>query len=96
MGSAGEWARGLWNTGLDFPGVTFHRLAGWIQIRRDEVGTVSGEINMVRASGSGRPLDILRRPNEFSEGAFEMLRHAQGATPTALCRPIPLISSRRD
>ena len=98
MESAEEWARVLWKTGLEFPGVTFRRLPGWTRIGLDEVGRVADEIGMVRVVGLSRSLDVFRRPNEFSEDDFEMvaIRARSNADGTLLPHPVDLIQTKID
>lgn len=53
---------------------------------------------MVRVSGLSRPLDIFRRPNEFSEDDFERVvaRAIRNSDGTLLPHPVDLIQTKID
>ena len=98
MRSAGDWAEVLWKTGLGFRGVTYHRLPGWTRIAQDGIAEAVEDVGMVRVSGLSRPLDIFRRPNEFSEDDFERVvaRAIRNSDGTLLPHPVDLIQTKID
>ncbi len=71
------WAEVLEQTCARFAGLSTHTLPGWRRIEGPEIAEAAEEIGMVRILGLDCPLDIFRRPNEFSANEFrEVLSRA--------------------
>jgi hypothetical protein len=96
LNSPGDWADVIENARAAFPGVTIHRLPGWVEISGSAIEVAADETGMVRILGLSSPLDIFRRPNEFEEAAFEGVaqRARLNGDRTLLPDPLDLIQSK--
>jgi hypothetical protein len=96
MSSTAEWARVIEAVCQTLPGTTIHRLPGWLEVTGPEAAAAVDETGMVRILGLKCPLDIFRRPNEFTEHVFEEVasRASRSADGTLLPDPLDLIQSK--
>ncbi len=94
--SATEWARRVEDVAGLFPGVTFHRLPGWVRVEGAGLADAVEETGMVRVLGLDSPLDIFRRPNEFDEIAFDdvVRRSTRNGDGSLLPEPLDLIQTK--
>ncbi|MGL4401362.1 MAG: hypothetical protein ACRCXD_15970 [Luteolibacter sp.] len=70
MDSPVSWADVIHAACDRFPDLTIHTLPGWRRMEGADVATAVDEVGMVRILGLDCPLDVFRRPNEFSEDSF--------------------------
>lgn len=96
MESPEAWARVVETTAIRFPGLTLHRLPGWVEVSGPKLADAVDQTGMVRVHGLNCPLDIFRRPNEFEEAAFEevVARATQKDDGTFLPDPLDLLQSK--
>jgi len=98
LDSPEAWAEVLLQTCSAFPKTTLVALPGWHELEPDELPVVAEEVGMVRVLGLECPLDIFRRPNNFSEEEFEQVfsSASQSNDGTWLPHALDLILTKED
>ncbi len=96
MSSAKVWATAIEDACRHFEGLTIHSLPEWIEVRGSEIAEAAEEIGMIRIQGLQEPLDIFRKPNEFTEEIFDAVaeRGTRNKDGTLLPTPLDLIQSK--
>ncbi len=96
MESASAWAEVVERVCGQFADLSIHTLPCWREISGYKIAEAADEVGMVRVNGLDCPLDILRRPNEFSAESFgEILsRCERNADGTWLPDPLDLAISK--
>jgi len=98
MSSPEDWAAALNHVCGVIPGVSIHSLPGWQKVAAEDLARVINDTGIVRILGLDCPLDIFRRPNEFTEEAFDEVydRATANNDGTRLPHPLDLIVTKLD
>ncbi|MBC8128348.1 MAG: hypothetical protein H8M99_14500 [Gloeobacteraceae cyanobacterium ES-bin-144] len=96
LSSPQAWADILEQICKRFTDLSIHTLPGWRTVIGSEVAVAAEEIGMVRILGLDCPLDIFRKPNEFSADEFSVVlsRATRNTDGTWLPDPIDLAISK--
>lgn len=96
MESSAAWAAAIEGACGAFTGLGIHTLPEWRKVSGPEIADAADRVGLVRVSGLDCPLDIFRRPNEFSVESFAdvLSRSARNADGTWLPDPIDLAISK--
>ncbi len=96
LDSPQTWADVLERVCSNFPDLGIHTLPGWKPVAGVQIAAAAEDVGMVRILGLDCPLDIFRRPNEFSADEFcEVLSRAtRNSDGTWLPDPLDLAISK--
>lgn len=96
LDSPQAWAGLLEQICEKFTDLSIHTLPGWKPVEGAEIAAAAEDIGMVRILGLDCPLDIFRRPNEFTSDEFSSVlsRATRNADGTWLPDPLDLAISK--